>query len=174
MADSLEVVAARIARLALSVAPGLGRVGPGPVLTVVRNTQTGKIYVGFNTGVPAKLADALYKATLEQHARIWSGEVVVVRTDAEARGAGHSEVNALNPAILDREKVLGRKLVEQDFGVFELHNVWLRGDRTMTAAARCEHCARITRGVAVTQSVFVAEGGAVGEINVPQSPSADR
>ena len=57
MADSLDVVAARIARLALSVVPGLGRVGTGPVLTVVRNTQTGKIYVGLNTGTPAKLSD---------------------------------------------------------------------------------------------------------------------
>ena len=28
--------------------PGLGSVSPGPVLTVVRNTQTGKIYVGLN------------------------------------------------------------------------------------------------------------------------------
>jgi hypothetical protein len=130
MAGPLDVVAARIARLSLSVVPDLGRVGPGPVLTVVRNTQTGKLYVGFNTGVPEKLADTLYKATLEQHARIWTGEVVVVRTNAEARGAGHSEVNALNPAILDREKVSGRKLVEKDLGIFELHNVWLRGART--------------------------------------------
>jgi hypothetical protein len=52
MADPLDVVAARIARISLAEVPRLGRVGPGPVLTVVRNTQTGKIYVGFNTGVP--------------------------------------------------------------------------------------------------------------------------
>ncbi len=171
MADPLDVVAARIARLTLPVLPETGRIGPGPVLTVVRNTLTGKLYIGFNEGVPQKLADTLYKATLEQHARIWQGEVVVVRTDAQARGAGHSEVNALNPAILEREKVLGRKLVEQDLGIFELHNVWLRGNRAMTTAPRCEHCARITRGVTVTQSLFVAEGGVVGEINVPQRGS---
>ncbi|MBI2739051.1 MAG: hypothetical protein HYX38_21220 [Rhodospirillales bacterium] len=171
MADPLDVVAARIARLTLPVLPETGRIGPGPVLTVVRNTLTGKLYIGFNEGVPRKLADTLYKATLEQHARIWQGEVVVVRTDAEARGAGHSEVNALNPAILEREKVLGRKLVEQDLAIFELHNVWLRGNRAMTTAPRCEHCARITRGVTVTQSLFVAEGGVVGEINVPQRGS---
>jgi hypothetical protein len=170
MADPLDVVAARIARIALSEVPRLGRVGPGPVLTVVRNTQTGKIYVGLNTGLPTTVADALNKAILDQHARIWTGEVVVVRTAADAIG-GHSEVNALNPAILDRERVLGRKLVEQDFGVFELHNLWLSGDRAGTTAPRCEHCARITRGVSVTQSVFVAEGGRVGEINVPQRGS---
>lgn len=173
MADPLDVVAARIARLTLPVLPETGRIGPGPVLSVVRNTLTGKLYIGFNEGVPQKLADTLYKATLEQHARIWQGEVVVVRTDAQARGAGHSEVNALNPAILEREKVLGRKLVEQDLGIFELHNVWLKGkgNRAMTTAPRCEHCARITRGVSVTQSLFVAEGGVVGEINVPQRGS---
>lgn len=174
MADSLEVVAARIARLALAMVPGLGRVGPGPVLTVVRNTQTGKIYVGLNTGTPAKLADSLHKATLDQHARIWKGEVAIVRTDADARGAGHSEVNALNPAILEREKLLGRKLVEKDLGVFELHNVWLSGDRAGTTAPRCEHCARITRGVSVTQSVFVAEGGRVGELAAAQRGSVIR
>jgi hypothetical protein len=172
MPDPLDVVAARIARLTLPVLPQTGRIGPGPVLTVVRNTLTGKLYIGFNEGVPKKLADTLYKATLEQHARIWQGEVVVVRTDAEARGAGHSEVNALNPAVLEREKVLGRKLVEQDLGIFELHNVWLRGDRAMTTAPRCEHCARITRGVSVTQSLFVAEGGVVGEVGAPQRGSA--
>jgi hypothetical protein len=58
MADPLDVVAARIARIALTEVPSLGRVGPGPVLTVVRNTQTGKIYVGLNTGVPKQLSDA--------------------------------------------------------------------------------------------------------------------
>ena len=172
MPDPLDVVAARIARLTLPVLPETGRIGPGPVLTVVRNTATGKLYIGFNEGVPQKLADTLYKATLAQHARIWQGEVVVVRTASDARGAGHSEVNALNPAILDREKVLGRKLVEQDLGIFELHNVWLRGDRAMTTAPRCEHCARITRGVSVTQSLFVAEGGVVGDVSVPQRGSA--
>lgn len=170
MADPLDVVAARIARIALAEAPSLGRVGPGPVLTVVRNTQTGKIYVGLNTGVPKQLSDAMHKAILDQHGRIWKGEVVVVRTAADAVG-GHSEVNALNPAIRDREKVLGRKLVEKDLGVFELHNVWLSGDRAGTTAPRCEHCARIARGVAVTQAVFVAEGGKVGQIGVPQRGS---
>jgi hypothetical protein len=153
--------------------PGFGRLGPGPVLTVVRNTQTGKIYVGLNTGVPKTVADSLYKAILDQHGRIWAGEVEVVRTDPMAVG-GHSEVNALNPAILDRERVLGRKLVEQDYGIFELHNLWLSGDRAMTTAARCEHCARITRGVAVTQSMFVAEGGVVGDVDVPQRGLATR
>jgi hypothetical protein len=171
MAESLDVVAARIARFVFDKPEGHAGLGAGPVLTVVRNTQTGKIYVGLNTGVPKKVSDALYKATLDQHARIWSGEVVIVRTDPAARGAGHSEVNALNPAILDHEKVLGRKLVEQDLGIFELHNLWLTKDRAMKAAARCEHCVRITRGVLVTQSVFLAEGGRVGEINVPQRGS---
>ena len=148
--------------------PRKGR--PGPVLTVVRDTTSGKIYVGLNTGVPKNVSDVLYKSILAQKARIWQGEVVLVRTDPEAVG-GHSEVNALNPAILDRERVLGRKLTEKDLGVFELHNLWLSGNRAMTTAPRCEHCARISRGVSVTQSLFVAEGGVVGEVNVLQRGS---
>jgi len=173
MSDPLDVVAARIARIALAEVPNLGRVGPGPVLTVVRDTTSGKIYVGLNTGVPKNVSDVLYKSILAQKARIWQGEVVLVRTDPEAVG-GHSEVNALNPAILDRERVLGRKLTEKDLGVFELHNLWLSGNRAMTTAPRCEHCARISRGVSVTQSLFVAEGGVVGEVNVLQRGSVIR
>lgn len=167
MAEPLEVIAARIARIALVNAPDVGRLGPGPVLSVVRDTTTGKIYVGLNTGLPKTMADVLHKSILAHKGRIWQGEVVVVQTGADAIG-GHSEVNALNPAVLAREKVLGRKLTEKNLGVFELHNVWLRGQGTGTAAARCEHCAGITRGVAVTQSVFIAEGGVVGEVDVPQ------
>jgi hypothetical protein len=169
MAEPLDVIAARIARVALVEAPNIGRLGPGPVLTVVRGPD-GKIYIGFNTGIPQKLSDAMYKAILAQKARIWQGEVIVVRTDPSAVG-GHSEVTALNPAIADRERQLGRKLTEQDLGVFELHNLWLTGNRAMTTAPRCEHCARITRGVSVTQSMFVAEGGVVGEIDVLQRGS---
>jgi hypothetical protein len=167
----IEVIAARIARLCLAEYKYKKvnyRVGPGPVLTVVRNTITGKIYIGLNDGVPDNVADALNKAIAEQGKRVWQGEAVLVHTDPQAVAGGHSEVNALNPAIRDRERVLGRKLTEKDLSVFELHNLWLSGSRSMTVAPRCEHCARITRGVAVTQSVFVAEGGVMGEINVPQ------
>lgn len=63
MADPLDVVAARIARLTLPVLPDTGRLGHGPVLTVVRNTLTGKLHIGFNEGVPQKVADTLHKAT---------------------------------------------------------------------------------------------------------------
>jgi hypothetical protein len=59
-------------------------------------------------------------------------------------------------------------MTETELRIFELHNVWLKGDRALSTAPRCEHCARITRSVAVTQSMFVAEGGRVGEVSVPQ------
>jgi len=83
----IEVIAARIARLALAEHPSIGRLGPGPVLTVVRDTTSGKIYVGLNTGFPKKLSDVLYKAILAQGARVWQSEVNVVRTDPEAVAA---------------------------------------------------------------------------------------
>jgi hypothetical protein len=51
MADPLEVVAARIARLALRIVPGLGRVGPGPVLTTPERRQ---ICQGWKAGEAAR------------------------------------------------------------------------------------------------------------------------
>ena len=115
MSEPLEVIAARIARIALVDVRDIGRLGPGPVLTVVRNTISGRVYVGLNTSIPRELSDVMYKAILAHKARIWQGEVIVVRTDPQAVG-GHSEVNALNPAVLDRERVLGRKLTEKGSG----------------------------------------------------------
>lgn len=175
MSDPLEVVAARITMLALNELPGKERErvvsGRQPVITVARDTMSGQLSVGLNKDLSEgskELPDVLYKAILEQKGRIWKGEVTVVRTDPSAAAGGHSEIDALNPLIRAREKVLGRKLTEKDLGVFELHNVWLRGDRAGKTAPRCEHCARITRGVSVTQAVFVAEGGVVGEGKVHQ------
>jgi hypothetical protein len=170
MAESLEAVANRIAQMALRSAPPewTERLGVGPVVSVVRDDGTLKIYVGFNTGVPRSLTSILQNSINAQRARISNGEVKVVHTDADARDGGHAEVNALNAAIRDREQLLGRRLVEADLQIFELHNIWLSGPgRGRTVAARCEHCRRITRGVSVTQSVFIAEGGRVGEISVP-------
>jgi hypothetical protein len=168
MPDSLETVASRIARLAMRDVPGLGKVGPGPVLSVVRDTETGEIFVGLNTGTPSNVADVLQHSINAQRDRIAGKQVVVVRTDPMAREGGHSEVCALNGAIRAREARLRRKMTETELRVFELHNVWLKGDRAGAAAARCEHCARITRSVSVTQSLFVAEGGRMGVTTAPQ------
>ena len=112
MAEPLDVIAARLAEIALREAPNVGRLGPGPVLTVVREPG-GKIYIGLNTGIPQRLSDVMYKAILARKARSWQGEVIVVKTDPQAVG-GHAEVTALSPAIRDRERMLGRKLTEKD------------------------------------------------------------
>ena len=93
MAEPQDVIAERLAQIALREAPNVGRLGPGPVLTVVREPG-GKIYIGLNTGIPQRLSDVMYKAILAQKARIWQGEVIVVRTDPQAVG-GHAEVTAL-------------------------------------------------------------------------------
>lgn len=168
--EPLEEIANRILRITVNTNQAMDS-GAGPVLSVVRDTASRKIYVGFNTGVPRNLTDAMYKAILAHQGRIWSGELIVVRTAPEAAAGGHSEINALNRAIQAREALLNRRLTEADFRVFELHNVWLRGDRAGTTAARCEHCAGISRGVTVTQSLFVAEGGVTGQVTVPQRGS---
>lgn len=168
MSEPLEAIAARIARLALVDVPRIGRVGPGPVLAVVRDSTTGRIYVGLNTDVPPAHVNILQNAIQAQANRIARGEVIVVRTEPAARNGGHAEVVALNAAVRAREQASGKTLKETDLRTFELHILWMQGNRTNMSAARCEHCARITRGMAVTQSVFVAEGGRVGQVTVPQ------
>ena len=98
---------------------------------------------------------------------------MVTHTAVDAVG-GHAEVNALDRAIADEQAALGHTMTAEEIGkTFEMHNVWLTGgERKLTTAARCEHCAAITRNVQVTESLykaeFKAEGGVSGEINVPQ------
>jgi hypothetical protein len=172
--EPLEVVAQRIARLA--VGPSSAAVnlkgGPGPVVSVIRNTRTGQIYVGLNTGAPADLTKPMQKAVQEQARRVAAGEVKVTHTAVDAVG-GHAEVNALDRAVADEQAVLGHTMTAEEIAkTFEMHNVWLSGNRRLTTAARCEHCAAITRGVKVTESLFKAEGGVSGEISVPQHGQA--
>jgi outer membrane protein OmpA-like peptidoglycan-associated protein len=171
--EPLEIVAERIARLAIGAVPkgtvskvaefNLKAGGTGPVISLVRNIKTGEIYVGLNMGTPPKLTQVIENAIESQEKRIIAGEVRVIHTAADAVG-GHAEVNALDAAIKD----LNPSMREEEIGAtFEMHNVWLTGRRRLTTAPRCEHCARVTRGVRVTSSLFKAEGGATGEINVP-------
>lgn len=169
--ESLEAVAQRIARLA--VGPSSASVnlkgGPDKVVSVVRNSRTGKICVGLNTGTPAEPTRVIDEAINAQKARIRAGKVNVVHTAEDAMGGGHAEVNALDKAIAEEEVALGHAMTEEEItATFEMHNVWLSGKHKLTAAGRCEHCRRITRGVSVTESLFKAEGGVSGEINVPQ------
>ncbi|MEO8188259.1 MAG: DUF4157 domain-containing protein [Burkholderiaceae bacterium] len=159
----LEVVARDVADLILKNYSGKG-IAAGPVLTAVLDEVTGKIYIGLNSGIPPAVADVVMVAIQAQKDRIKAAEVIVVRTDPLAQD-GHSETNAVNEAVRAREVLLKRNVTETDLRTFELHNIWLKGaDRKFTAAPRCEHCARITRSVSVTSSVFFAEGGVSGEI----------
>ncbi|QDV33752.1 YwqJ-related putative deaminase [Tautonia plasticadhaerens] len=167
MSEPLEAIAGRIVQLTTSMQKAQG-IGTGPVLAVVRNEATGKLYVGLNHSMlPSPLSETIGKAIVGQMQRIAAGQLVVVHSEAWALG-GHAEVRALNAAILEREKQLGRKLTETDLKVFEVHVAWLSGKRRGDAAPRCEHCMRLTRGVRVTDSVFHAEGGVSGTIQAPQ------
>jgi YwqJ-like deaminase len=168
----LEVVAREVADVILKNYSGKG-IAAGPVLTAVLDEVTGKIYIGLNSGIPPNVADVVRDAIQAQKDRIAGGEVIVLRTDPLAQG-GHSETNAVNQAVRAREDLVKRKVTETDLRTFELHNIWLKGaDRKFTAAPRCEHCARITRSVSVTSSVFFAEGGVSGTIK-PSSGGGQR
>jgi hypothetical protein len=165
--EPLEAVAQRIARLATGPSSATVNLkgGPGKVVSVIRNVRTGQISVGLNTGIPAAATQPIRAAIEAQMQRIAAGEVAVVHTAAYAVG-GHAEVNALNRAIAAEQAALGRVLTAEEIAAtFEMHNVWLSGRRRLTTAPRCEHCAAITRGLRVTESLFKAEGG------TPKPPS---
>ena len=132
--EPLEVVAQRIARLAtgpsssaVAKIPGIG--GPGKVVSVIRNVRTGQIYVGLNTGEPAKATKLTQEAIQEQARRIAAGEVNVTHTAVDAVG-GHAEVNALDRAVADEQAALGHELTRAEAAeTFEMHNVWLSGGK---------------------------------------------
>lgn len=172
MSSPIELVAQRIGRLSLREGRGFGKIGQGPVLSVVRNIKTGQIYVGFNEGGRENISDVLSERIREHQSDIANAKINIVRSDPKAAEGGHSEINALNPAIRDYEKIIGRKLTENDLHVFELHNLWIEGRHKLTTKGRCEHCARLTRGIRVTQSLFIAEAVANRSISgstlVPQ------
>jgi predicted DNA-binding ArsR family transcriptional regulator len=162
----LEPIAQRIAQLArgpnqAAAAPIIEQ-GAGPVVSVVRDSQTGEIYVGLNMTNVQHESDLIERRIVEQGTRIANHEVHVVH---DITPGEHGEVHALDRAIEARERRIGRNVTDADMGTFELHNVWLRGGHAGTTAARCEHCEHITRGVEVTNSLFHAEGGVSGEIN---------
>ena len=122
----LEVVAREAAEIVLKYYAAQG-MSAGPVLTAVLDTETRKIYIGLNSGIPPKISTVIAKAIEAQTARIKGGEVIVVHSDPLAQGGGHSEPNAVDEAVNARQALLHRNLEETDLRTFELHNVWLRG-----------------------------------------------
>ena len=153
--EPLEAIASRIANLAFGPKQDFGDFPRGEVISVVRDDLSGEIFVGLNTGIPAKLTDAMEKAIAAHNASIGRGDINVVHT---IEPGGHAEVVALNQAIAARQARTNQPVTAADMNTFELHNIWMTGgDRRFSAAPRCEHCAGITSGVRVTRSLFIAE-----------------
>jgi len=169
--EPLENIANRVAQLVLGPAqnaPGQNFFR-GPVVSVVRDNVSGRIFVGLNTGRPGQMTEAVRQGIADQVRRLIGG-LVVVQTGDDALG-GHAEVVAVNSAVRARESATNRQVQETDLKTFELHNVWLRGSQQLEPAARCGHCARITRSISVTEGLFRAEGGVAGTVAAPQRGS---
>ena len=150
------------------------------MIAVVRDTTTGEIFVGLNTGVPTNPTEVVRDAIQARESRLRG--TVQARYNFEA--GTHAEVVAFNSAVRAREQRTGRSVIDADRSTFELHTVWLSGtDRRGSAAVRCPHCSDIVRGLTVTTSLHQAEahrarqkqldaaGGGSGEVRVPQRGS---
>ena len=152
--EPLEVIAQRIAKLAFGPQQDFGDFPTGPVLSVVRDDQSGEIFVALNTGIKDKVSEIIEQRLLARIDAISKGQVEVIH---DIVPGGHAEVVAVNKAILAREGATQRTVTSEDMPTFELHNVWLKESRRFETAARCEHCDELTKGVRVTELLDIAE-----------------
>ena len=173
--EPLEVVAQRIARLAIgpsSAAVNL-KGGPDKVVSVVRNVRTGNISVGLNTGLPANATEPIQKADSgagSKEYRRGGGEGDAYERD----GNGWWTCRSQRPGPSYRRRASSARSHDDGRGTrrdVRDAQCLARGRRRLTTAARCEHSAAITRGVKVTETLFKAEGD-LGAVKVPQSGRA--
>jgi uncharacterized Zn-binding protein involved in type VI secretion len=131
----------------------------GPVLSGVRDTQTGEIHYGKNFDLSSAKGRAEYAEFREQahpvtNARIEARESVLRSGEAVAgprdgTPGAHSEVVALDRAIQAREQATGIPVTEADLPTFQLHNQSLMNAHPATPMHRCSNCTSITDGVEV-------------------------
>ncbi|WP_162241997.1 YwqJ-related putative deaminase [Duganella sp. Leaf126] len=142
-----DAVAARAASLATKGADGyLSRSQRGPVLSGIMDPRTGEIFYGLNQGkIPTDL-HPLMQQRLDAYLEATGG---ITPPRAGIPGS-HSEISALNQAIISRETLTGVPVVESDLSSFLLHNRALIGERSIIGIPpRCANCAAITNGVKV-------------------------
>lgn len=121
-------------------APSKANQGRGAVLTGLRDTETGEIFFGQNTGVPPNIHPILegrLAALLEETGGVGLGK---------GKPGSHSELNALNIALQARVGV-GTPVSEATLEEFQIYNVRLRGSKIQQPIDPCSNCAELTRGV---------------------------
>lgn len=131
----------------------------GPVLSAVRDTKTGQTFYGLNhpTLDPPKNLHPLLQERLEKLTAEY-GEGALRTTASRSGNKGvhpsppgsHSEVFALNEALLARQKV-GMAITEADLQDFAVYNLWLppkapRPYLPLSFAPRCGNCRTLTDG----------------------------
>jgi RHS repeat-associated protein len=136
------------------------RYGKGPVLTGVvdpRYPDDGPFF-GQNTGVPPDICEPM-RARLSQHISDLDNGRLPINQKAGDPGA-HSEINALNQALVNRGEREGRPAEDSDINDMIGHNVSLKtnkvqnddGTRTTIPAGegnppRCTYCDPLTGGM---------------------------
>lgn len=112
----------------------------GPVLTGVLDTRTGRTFFGLNQdALPLNLHPLLKKRLADYLTK--TGGVTPPRA---GEPGSHSEIVALNRALVDRQAVLGRPVQPQELSEFVLHNRSLRGPRKLEGVPPpCPNCEAI-------------------------------
>lgn len=115
----------------------------GPVLTVAKDLETGRISYGQNQGEPIENLHPLLKRNLDRY--LAAGNPPWTRSRGLA--GSHSEIHALNQLLWSREAA---KKPVKSLGSFALYNIRTQ-DRARSSASepipRCEPCRAVTAGV---------------------------
>jgi RHS repeat-associated protein len=148
----------------------LSRAERGPVYTSVLDTVTGEVFGGLNLGSKGHaptaaelmhLRDNLHPLlkqrleTLESQLNTLAEAGMLTREELRAGVAGaHSEVVALNKAILARESALGVSVGEADLSSFLVYNKELRSAATsasfgVSVPPPCINCSYIVQGTQI-------------------------
>jgi RHS repeat-associated protein len=120
----------------------------GPVLTGVMDSQTDEIFFGINADDIPENFHSLLKKRLDDYL-VETGGITPLRAGEPGT---HSEIYALNRALLARESRLGRLVTEKDLGKFLLHNRGLLGKhRVVGVPPPCQNCAALIKGITLVK-----------------------
>lgn len=115
----------------------------GPVLTVVKDLETGKVFYGQNQGKVVDNLHPLLKDTLRKYLDAGNPDW----TRAIGKAGSHSEIAALNQALWAREAASLPVKDLSSFGLYNIRTQDLARSAAGTPIPQCKACKAITEGV---------------------------
>ena len=129
-------------QLAMYIAKGQSKAERGAVLTMIRDRVTGEVFHAQNLSVIPDKLHPLLQTRLKTYLQAKGGNLNPVW----AAPGTHSEISALNQALLRRDAI---GLPVKSLDEFGMYNVSLWSNRVGTVVPRCGNCKFLTDGVRI-------------------------